>query len=66
MTNRRDFIATAATLTAGLTIVPRHVLGRGLQAPSDTVNIAAVGIGGMGAVNAQAVMSRVKRRATPS
>ena len=34
---------------AGLAIVPRHVLGRGFTAPSDTLNIAAVGVGGMGA-----------------
>src|SRR5688572_17576266 len=55
---RRDFITTAAVATAGLTIVPRHVLGRGFQAPSDTVNVAAVGIGGMGAVNTRAVMGQ--------
>src|SRR5215510_7931447 len=58
MRTRRDFIATAGTMAAGLTIVPRHVLGRGFQAPSDTVNVAAVGIGGMGAVNTQAVMGQ--------
>jgi predicted dehydrogenase len=38
--------------------VPRNVLGRGVQAPSDLVNVAVVGIGGMGAFNAQAVMSQ--------
>ncbi len=32
-------------------IVPRHVLGRGYQAPSDTLNIAYVGAGGMGMSN---------------
>ena len=51
MNTRRDFITTVGSTAAGLTIVPRHVLGRGFQAPSDTVNVAAVGIGGMGAVN---------------
>src|SRR5665811_794514 len=38
-------------VAAGLAplIVPRHVLGgAGYQAPSDTLTIAAVGIGGMG------------------
>jgi predicted dehydrogenase len=55
---RREFIATAATAAVGLTIVPRHVLGQGLTPPSDTVNIAVVGINGMGASNAQAVMSQ--------
>jgi len=55
---RREFVTTGATAAAGLTIVPRHVLGRGFQAPSDTVNVAAVGINGMGAVNTQGVMSQ--------
>ena len=39
-------------------IVPRHVLGRGFQAPSDLVNVAVVGINGMGAENARGVMSQ--------
>jgi predicted dehydrogenase len=41
--SRRTFASAAA-----FTIVPRHVLGAGMQAPSDRLNIAAVGIGGMG------------------
>jgi predicted dehydrogenase len=56
--SRRDFVTTAAMAGAGVTIVPRHVLGRGFQAPSDTVNIATVGIGGMGASNTRALMSQ--------
>ena len=55
---RRHFVSTVAGTAAGFTIVPRHVLGRGFQAPSDLVNVAAVGIGGMGAVNTRAVMSQ--------
>jgi predicted dehydrogenase len=39
-------------------IVPRHVLGRGYQAPSDTLNVATVGVGGMGGSNTQALMSQ--------
>jgi len=58
MSTRREFITNVATTAVGLTIVPRHVLGRGFQAPSDLVNVAMVGINGMGAVNAQAVMSQ--------
>lgn len=39
-------------------VVPRHVLGGpGYQAPSDTLNIAAVGVGGMGGHNLNAVSS---------
>jgi predicted dehydrogenase len=33
---------------AAFHIVPRHVLGRGYRAPSDTLNIACIGVGGMG------------------
>src|SRR5687768_8301790 len=49
--SRRDFIATAGTTAAGLTIVPRHVLGKGQTPPSDRLNIAGVGVGGMGRTN---------------
>jgi predicted dehydrogenase len=49
---RREFLRGAAIAAAGLTIVPRHVLGgTGFVAPSDTVNIAGVGVGGMGRSN---------------
>src|ERR1039457_4855965 len=44
-------ISRRAVLAAGLApmIVPRHVLGGpGYQPPSDTLTIAAVGVGGMG------------------
>ena len=56
--SRRRFVTTVAGTGAALLIVPRHVLGRGFQAPSDTLNIAVAGINGMGAANAQAVMSQ--------
>jgi len=42
---RRGFLPITA---AAFTIVPRHVLGAGYAAPSDKLNIAAVGVGGMG------------------
>jgi predicted dehydrogenase len=58
LVSRRKFVTTAAAAGAGLTIVPRHVLGRGFQAPSDTVNIATVGFSGMGASNTRNVMSQ--------
>src|SRR6476660_5685961 len=49
--SRRDFIAKAAVTGAALTILPRHVLGRGFVPPSDTMNVACVGVGGMGRSN---------------
>jgi predicted dehydrogenase len=49
--SRRDFISKAAA-AAAFTIVPRSVLGGpGNTAPSDKLNIAGVGIGGMGQNN---------------
>jgi len=56
-TSRRDFIRTAAVAGASAMIVPRRVLGQGLTPPSDRLNIATVGIGGMGDANTRAVMS---------
>jgi predicted dehydrogenase len=51
-TSRREFIATSSKAAFGAMIVPRHVLGGpGFQAPSDTLNVAVVGAGGMGREN---------------
>ena len=47
--SRRDFVSDSATLAFGAMIVPRVVLGGpGYRAPSAKLNIACVGIGGMG------------------
>jgi predicted dehydrogenase len=56
--SRRDFIKTAAITGAGFMIVPRRVLGQGVTPPSDLVNVATVGINGMGATNTTNVMSQ--------
>jgi predicted dehydrogenase len=49
--NRRRFLATT-TATAAFTIVPGHVLGgAGHTAPSEKLNIAGIGVGGMGKSN---------------
>ena len=56
LVSRRKFIANTATVAAGISIVPRHVLGGvGFQAPSDSLNIAGIGVGGMGAANLKAI-----------
>ena len=51
MISRRKFVANVAATTAAVTIVPRHVLGKGFVAPSDRLNIAGVGVGGQGRIN---------------
>ena len=52
--SRRRFLESAAATAAvpGLfSIIPRHALGRGQTPPSDKLNVAGIGIGGMGAAN---------------
>jgi len=54
--SRRDFVTTVGLATAGFTFIPGHVIsGFGHIAPSDKLNIAVVGIGGVGNSNLKAV-----------
>src|SRR5438128_411265 len=47
--SRRAFLSAAAGATASFTIVPRHVLGGpGHTPPSERLNVAGIGAGGMG------------------
>lgn len=49
---RRGFIGTTTSAAAGLFIVPSNTIaGLGHKAPSDKLNIAGIGIGGMGKGN---------------
>jgi predicted dehydrogenase len=61
--SRRKFLGAASTAAAGLMVVPRHVVGgqqkKGAKkAPSDTLNIACVGVGGMGAADTRGCRSQ--------
>ena len=50
--NRRRFLIGASSAMSSFTIMPRHVLGgTGYTSPSDKLNIAGIGVGGMGANN---------------
>lgn len=58
--SRRTFVGDSARAAAGVStfmIVPPHVLGRGRTPPSRMLNIAIVGGGGMGGVNAEQLVS---------
>jgi predicted dehydrogenase len=46
--SRRAMLCGTAGALASVTIVPRHVLGAGYLAPSDKINMAGIGIGGVG------------------
>lgn len=55
---RRSFLKKSATAAAGITIVPSYVVGGlGHKAPSDTLNIVGVGVGGKGRGNLKAMSS---------
>lgn len=47
-TSRRSFLKKTALTTLGISIIPRHVLGKGYIAPSDKLNIGIIGAGGKG------------------
>ena len=50
--SRRSFMGGTAAAVAAFTIVPRHVLGGpGNTPPSEKLNIAGIGVGGMGRTN---------------
>ncbi|KAB4903132.1 Gfo/Idh/MocA family oxidoreductase, partial [Bacteroides thetaiotaomicron] len=51
--SRRKFLKTGAAALAGITIAPSSILGmsHGHVSPTDKLNLAAVGIGGMGHAN---------------
>src|SRR5512138_32245 len=56
---RRSFMQGAALGAAALMIVPRHVLGGPAHtAPSDLVNVAAIGVGGIGRANLAALSTQ--------
>lgn len=44
-TSRRKFITRTALAAGAVTIIPRHVLGKGFTAPSDKVNLGFIGLG---------------------
>jgi hypothetical protein len=52
--NRRTFFNGSVAAASSFIILPRHVLGgQGHTAPSDKLNIAGIGIGGMGSADLQ-------------
>lgn len=55
--NRRDFLGRSVATAAAFSIVPRQVFGgTNYIPPSDTVNLASIGAGGMPAVDIEACL----------
>ncbi len=54
--SRRRFLTVAGSAAAGVMVVPRHVVAAsGQTPPSERLNIAGIGVGGMGAGDIDAV-----------
>lgn len=49
LSSRRSFLKTASVIGTTVSVVPRHVVGLGQTPPSEKLNVAGIGIGGMGA-----------------
>ena len=54
--DRRQMLAAGAAAAAAVTLVPRHVLGGpGQTPPSEKMNVAGIGVGGMGSGDIRSV-----------
>ncbi|HOW64745.1 MAG TPA: Gfo/Idh/MocA family oxidoreductase [Candidatus Paceibacterota bacterium] len=57
--NRRGFLARGAAITAGLSVIPGHVLGlNGANPASERINLAGIGVGGQGASDLNSLSSQ--------
>lgn len=54
---RRSFLKAAAAAAAGVSIVPRHVLGQGAVPPSEKINVAGIGVAAQGRHDLQQMQS---------
>lgn len=57
---RRHFIKNTALAAGLITIVPRHVLGRGFIAPNDKINLGYIGLGKQGGILANKFMTNTQ------
>jgi len=61
--NRREFVKVASASAAAFSIVPSYVLGRnGQTPPSGKLNIASVGVRGIGKINLHALCKPLSER----
>ena len=57
---RRQFTSRAVAAAASVSIVPRHVIGKGETPPSEIVTKAVIGVGGMGMGHLKGVNPKAK------
>ena len=57
---RRQFASRAVAAAATISIVPRHVIGKGQIPPSEIITKAVIGVGGMGRGHLKGVNPKAK------
>ena len=61
--NRRTFIQTTTTAAAGLTLLPRHVIGKSnFVAPSDKIRVGYIGCGTQGLITMMRMIQKEEDR----
>ncbi len=55
--SRRNFIVKTSLALGAISILPRHVIGKGFIAPSDRVNVGIIGLGKQGNILANKFLS---------
>ena len=55
---RRRFLGASALAATAFNVLPRHALGAEGTAPSEKLNIAGIGVGGMGGGNLENLRSQ--------
>ena len=58
--SRRSFLKKTVFAAGLITIVPRHVLGRGFTAPNDKINLGYIGLGKQGGILANKFMTNTE------
>ncbi len=58
--SRRKFITDTALSLGAISIVPRHVLGKGFTPPSDKINLGYIGLGKQGGILANRFVSNTE------
>ncbi|MDT7830526.1 Gfo/Idh/MocA family oxidoreductase [Pricia sp. S334] len=58
--SRRSFVKNSLLGFGAITILPRHVLGRGITAPSDRINLGYIGLGKQGGILANKFIDKTE------
>ena len=58
--SRRNFIKNTSLAFGAISIIPRHVMGKGFIAPSDRINLGFIGLGKQGNILSNKFLSNTE------